>query len=413
MAEEFYTHEFDNGLMLVAQRMEVVSSAAMGIALPMGSSRDPGDEAGSASVAANWLLRGAGDRDTRQLNDALDALGCQHHEGARSERLVLSACQLGRNLPDILAIYSDVIRRPRLAEEAFDSCRDLVSQALDALEDEPLRMCNVLIREKFYPAPLGRNPLGTKESLSALGPQAVRRSARQCMTPGGTIVAVAGKFDWQQLLEAVGQHFSDWRGEMPPEVSVSPPGRGLTHLTKPTAQVQITLAYPAATINEEQYYAGRVAEMVLSGGMGARLFTEVREKRALAYAVIARYHCLKGHAGMFVYAGTTPERAQETLDVTVGELRRLRDGIEEDELARARTQLKSALILQGESTPARAEALAMDFYHLGRLRSLAEISAAIDAIRVGDVLEYLQAYPAQGLTLLTIGPEELDTSGLP
>ncbi len=413
MAEEFHTHEFDNGLMLVAQRMEVVSSAAMSIALPMGSARDPGDGAGSASVVANWLLRGAGSRDSRQLNDALDALGCQHHEDARSQHLILSAIQLGRNLPEILAIYSDVIRRPSLADDAFDSCRNLVSQALDALEDEPLRMCNVLIREKFYPAPLGINPLGTKKSLSAVGPEGVRRSAGQCITPRGTIVAVAGKFDWQHLLDTVGGHFSDWRGETPPEVSVSPASRGLTHLAKPTAQAQITLAYPAATSDDEQYYAGRVAEMVLSGGMGARLFTEVREKRALVYAVIARYHCLKGHAGMFVYAGTTPERAQETLDVTVGELRRLGDGVEEDELARARTQLKSALILQGESTPARAEALAMDFYHLGRLRSLAEISAAIDAIRVADVLEYIRAYPAEALTLLTIGPEELDTADLP
>ena len=177
MAEEFYTHEFDNGLMLVAQRMEVVSSAAMSIALPMGSARDPGDGAGSASAVANWLLRGAGNRDSRQLNDALDALGCQHHEDARSQHLILSAIQLGRNLPEILAIYSDVIRRPSLADDAFDSCRNQVSQALDALEDEPLRMCNVLIREKFYPAPLGMNPLGTKESLSALGAEGVRRSA--------------------------------------------------------------------------------------------------------------------------------------------------------------------------------------------------------------------------------------------
>jgi predicted Zn-dependent peptidase len=152
--------------------------------------------------------------------------------------------------------------------------------------------------------------------------------------------------------------------------------------------------------------------MVLSGGMGARLFTEVREKRGLVYAVIARYHCLKGHAGMFVYAGTTPERAQETLEVTVAEVRRLAEGIEDAEVERARTQLKSALIMQGESTSARSDALAADYYYLRRLRSLEEISTAVDAVSPSDVLAYVKAFPAQKLTVLTVGPQEPETAGL-
>lgn len=153
--------------------------------------------------------------------------------------------------------------------------------------------------------------------------------------------------------------------------------------------------------------------MILSGGMGSRLFVEVREKRALVYAILARYHSLKDYAGIFVYAGTTPQRAQETLTVTIDVLQSLQKGIEQDELSRAQTQLKSALIMQGESTSARADALAGDFYHLGTLRSLDEISSAIDAVTIDDVMEYLQAYPVKNVTMITIGPEELDNSKLP
>ncbi len=407
MAEEFFTREFDNGLTLVAQPMAQVSSSAITIALPAGASRDPADSAGSASTASLWLLRGAGDRDTRQINDVLDSLGCQHHEAAQSEHLLVSAAQLGRNLPKVLEVYADILGRPRLTDETFIPCRDLVAQILDGLEDEPMRNCHVLMREKFYPSPLGRNPLGTKESLSGLKPESLRKHLKNHLTPNGTIMAVAGNFDWKELSETVEKHFGDWNGPTPDEVSTSPAEQGATHITKDTAQVQITLAYPAATINDELNYAARITQMILCGGMGARLFTEVREKRALVYAVVARYHSLKDFAGLFVYAGTTPQRAQETLDVTVGELRRLAEGVGEDELARARTQLKSALIMQGESTSARADALAGDFFHLGRLRGLDEISAAIDAVTVQDVMEYVHAFPAENLTTLTIGPDKL------
>ncbi len=407
MAEEFFTREFDNGLTLVAQRMPHVSSSAITIALSAGVSCDPDDSAGSASTASLWLLRGAGDRDTRQINDVLDSLGCQHHEAAQSEHLLVSSAQLGKNLPELLEIYSDILRRPRLSDETFSPCRDLVAQTLDGLEDEPMRNCNILIREKFYPPPLGNHPLGTKESLADLKPKSLRSHLKNRLTPNGTIMAIAGQFDWEKLSGTIEKHFGDWEGPAPAEVSTSPAQQGTTHITKDTAQVQITLAYPAATINGELYYAARVTQMILSGGMGARLFTEVREKRALVYAIAARYHSLKDFAGLFVYAGTTPQRAQETLDVTVGELRRLAEGVSEDELARAKIQLKSALIMQGESTSARADALAGDFHHLGRLRGLDEISRAIDAVAVNDVMEYVRAYPAENLTTLTIGPDKL------
>jgi len=406
-------HEFDNGLTLLGEVMEPVASAAMTLALPAGASRDPAGSAGAAAVAANWLVRGAGGRDTRQLNEALDSLGCQHSEDAHSEHLYFSSAMLGRSLPEVVAIYADILRRPHLEEATFPACRDLIAQELEGLEDEPMRKCNVLIRERFYPQPLGRNPLGSAETLSAMTAAGLRKQLAGRLSPRGLLLAVAGKFDWDGLVGIVGEHLGDWSGPGPAAVEVTAAPGGAAHVTKPTAQVQIGLAYPAVTVAGESYYAGRVAQMVLSGGMSSRLFTEVREKRGLVYAVLARYHSLKDHAGMFVYAGTSPERAQETLDVTVAELRRLGEGIEAAEVDRAKIQLKSSVVMLGESTSARADALTGDWYHLRRLRSLAELSAAVDAVKVAEVVEYVRTWPAEKLTALTIGPEALDTAGLP
>ena len=412
MKESFFVHSLSNGLTLVAQRMEQVASASLTLALPAGSAYDPPDALGAGSVAAEWLFRGAAGRSSRQLNDELDALGVQHGEETHSAHLLLSASLLGRSLGQALALYADIVRRPTLADDSFGPCRDLVSQALDGLEDEPMRKCNLLVRERFYPPPLGRNPLGDKASLAAMTPEHLRGHLGRHLSPRGSILAVAGAVDFDKLRDAVEQTLGDWRGQEALPVAVGTAPGGPTHLDKPTAQQQITLAYPAAVIGDATwYYPARMAQMVLSGGMSSRLFTEVREKRGLVYSVSARYHSLKQHAGMFVYAGTQPHRAQETFEVTLRELRKLADGIDEAEMARARTQLKSALVMQGESTGARADALCGDWHHLGRLRGLRELSDAVDAVTSRQVLDYVRAFPPAKLTVLTIGPQALNTSG--
>jgi predicted Zn-dependent peptidase len=412
VSQVFHTEEFSNGLTLVAEPVADVSSSAITISLPSGVCFDPSDRGGSAAVLAEWCFRGAGDRDTRGLNDALDALGCQHHESVLSRHTVFSATQLARNLPAVLEIYADILRRPALSDETFDPSRDLIAQDLEALEDEPARKAMMQLRESFYPDPLGRGLYGTPESLAALNAEELRAHAARCMNPSGAIISVAGKFDYDRLCGMIGEYLGDWSAREPADIHTTPPPRGITHISKDSAQAHITLAHDTVTLSDDQYYAARLAATVLSGGMSSRLFTEVREKRGLVYHVSASYHSLKDHAGVFTYAGTVPQKAQETLEVTVGELKRLADDITEAELAKAKTQLKSSLVMQGESTGSRAGALASDCYHLNRLRSLTEIADAVSAVSVDEVKEHLAQHPAKDFTMLVIGPEPLDTSCL-
>ena len=408
-SERFFDKQLPNGLRLLGQQMEQVSSAAMTLVVPAGAAHDPAGLEGAASIISEWSLRGAGQRDTRQLNDALDGLGCQHGESVRSDHIIYSAAQLSRNLDAVLDLYADILLRPRLADDTFGPCRDLVEQDLESLEDEPAHKCNLMLRERFYPRPLGASGFGTPESLAAATPDALREQFRRRFSPAGTIFAVAGDIDWPAVRDRAEQLFGDWQAVAAPAPAIQPPIGGIEHVAKESAQTHIGLAYPTVTISHPQYYAARLAGMVLSGGAAARLHTELREKRALVYHVSASYHSLKGHAGVFAYAGTRPELAQQTFDMTVGEIRRLADGIEPDEIARAKTQLKSALIMQGESTGARANAMASDFYHLGRVRGLRELSDAIDATNAGDILDHVRQHPAKDFTVLVIGPKPVDT----
>jgi len=412
LSEQFYTKQLPNGLTLLGQRMEQVSSASMALLVPAGSAYDPPGTEGAAAVAAEWCVRGAGPYDTRQLNDALDALGCQHDENAQSEHISFSTAQLGRNLEKVLEILSEVIRHPHLDERGFLPARGLILQDLASLEDEPARKCNVLLRERFYPMPLGRCVYGKVESLASMQCDDVRRCVRRTFTPSQSILAVAGNIDWNAFCDAAERAFASWPSQTVEAPQPQPAEGGVLHVAKDSAQVHIALACPSVTLSDPRYYAARMAVTVLSGGGGSRLFTEVREKRGLVYHVSTRYHSLKDHAGLFTYAASVPAKARETLQVTVGELRRLSEGIEDSEMARARTQLKSALIMQGESTSARASSLASDWYHLGRLRSLKELSDAIDAVTVDDILAYLRDCPPRDFTFLFIGPEAPDVSGL-
>ena len=412
MAEEFRIEQFPNGLTLLGQRMEHVSSAAMTLAISAGSAHDPPTSAGAASIISQWCLKGAGGRDNRQLNDALDALGSRHGEEVHSEHLVFSSTQLGQNLADVLAIYADILRRPRLDDECFEPCRQLTRQDLASLEDEPARKANMLLREKFFPYPLGRNRYGTDQTLAHMQPGVAREHVRRGLGPSRTILAVAGAFDWPVLLAQVRDLLGDWTGQDAPPLPIQPLKPCVTHLAKDSAQAHIVMAHPTVTMSHEQYYPARMAVAVLSGGMSSRLFTEVREKRGLVYHVSAHYQSLRDYAGVFTYAGTTPAKAQETFEATLAEIRRLGEGISPDEMDRSRVQLKSALVMQGESTGARASALASDWYHLHRLRSLEEISAAIDAVRGEQVIDHLRQYPPKGLSVLVIGPQPLNTAPL-
>jgi predicted Zn-dependent peptidase len=147
---------------------------------------------------------------------------------------------------------------------------------------------------------------------------------------------------------------------------------------------------------------------VLGGGTSARLFTEVRERRGLCYSVYASYHTLRDRGGVFCYAGTSAERAQETLDVTAAELVRLARGIEEHELARLKARIKSSLIMQQESSSSRSASIARDWYHLGRVRSLDEVSALVDGLNSQRINAYLAEHPPRDFTVVTLGPDELE-----
>ena len=204
----------------------------------------------------------------------------------------------------------------------------------------------------------------------------------------------------------------DWQGGPGGRPETRPCQDAPRHIEHQSAQTHIGLSWPAVPYSHERYYEAWVAVSVLSGGMSSRLFTRVRERRGLCYAVSASLHSLRDRACVLGYAGTTNERAQQTLEAVVHEIRGLPEGLTEAELQRCRAQAKSALIMQQESTSSRAASLARDQWHLGRVRSLEEVRNIIDGITADDVRRYALDHAPRELVLVTIGPDPLNTDCL-
>jgi predicted Zn-dependent peptidase len=402
-----FSHTYPNGLVLVAEPNDALQSAAFTFLVPAGCIYDPTDRGGLSSFTCEMALRGAGERDSRQFILDLDNLGVERAEGVNCAHVSYSGATVAENLPSTLAIYADLLRRPHLPADQIESGRLAMLQELRAVEDEPSQKVMIELRGRHYPDPWGRAAQGNQAALEATTIDDIRPHFRRCYRPNGTILGVAGQIDWPRLRDAVGELFGDWpAGEVTP-IEETPCSCRYEHMPYDSQQTQIGIAYPSVPYRHPDYFQAWGAVGVLSGGMSARLFTEVRERRGLCYTVYAMQHTLWHRGAVFCYAGTGADRAQETLDVTLGELRRLAQGIEESELDRLKARIKSALIMQQESSSARSSSLARDWYHLGRARTLNELGDLIDCLSSRSINAYLTEHPPTDFTVVTLGSREL------
>ena len=404
---DIVTDALPGGATLVAEPIAGVRSLAMTVLLPAGLIHEPEDRQGLAEIVAELVCRGAGGRSAREHSDALDRLGVHRSTAAAARHLQLAATMVGDKLDQALPLLVDMIRRPNLDDTAFGPSRDLALQSLAALEDDPQQRVMVNLNRRHYPRPFDRVPTGVREILEAATNDDARALWQRQFVPGGAILAFAGDVDVTHLRQRLGELLEGWSGDITEPSEADPAPRGYGHESDDTAQTHVAVAYDAVPEPDDASMLQRAAVAVLSGGMSGRLFTEIREKRGLCYGVYARYAGARDRGAVKAYAGTTTPRAQETLDVLLAELRRLSDGVAEDEFDRAKVGMKSRLVMQSESTAARASALAADQYNLGRPRSLDELAAQVDAVTLDDLNAFVASRRPEDFTVTTVGEQPL------
>ncbi|GAH80510.1 unnamed protein product, partial [marine sediment metagenome] len=157
MAERLDKHILKNGMVLLGEPMEAVKSVAFGFMLPAGAALLPDGCCGAGNVIADWIFRGAGDKNSRQLGDALDGLGLHRASAVGSSHITIGAVLEAGNLAQALELYASIILESKLEEDQFKLARQLAIDEVRALDDEPQHKVILKLREQFYPSPLGRS----------------------------------------------------------------------------------------------------------------------------------------------------------------------------------------------------------------------------------------------------------------
>lgn len=407
MPGDIYIHTFPNGLTLLAERLPHVRSASFSLSVPAGCAYDPPEQLGAANVLSELVTRGAGTRSSEEVATALDNLGLDRSETVSLYNTRFRGATVSSNLLPALAIYADILLRPLLDPEELEPVRSLALQDLRGLDDDPPTLVMLDLYKRTYPAPLGNDHRGTEATLAALTLDDLRAHHQKTYRPEGSILAVAGDFQWDALREAVGRLFGDWHGGHDRTIKLGPIAAKRGHVTKEVEETQIALACPSVPLAHPDYYLALGAVNVLSGGMSSRLFTEIREKEGLCYSVYATYQMLPDTARVLAYAGSENKNAQRTLDLLVRELHKLREGVTQDEVDRVIVSLKTSQIMQQESTGARATSLSTDWFYLGRIRSFEEIRAGIESLTPEKIVGYCERHPLRDFAIATLGPQPL------
>ena len=396
MTQSIHSHTFDNGLVLVAEPMASLESAAFTFLVPAGCCYDPADRSGLSALTCEMALRGAGHATAGRLLTIWTTWASSGASRFRRAHTSFSGATLADNLLPALSIYADVVRRPRLPADQLEPGRMVVLQELQAIEDEPAQLVMLELRRRALSRSVGAAEPGRRGRLEAITIDEIRGHFARLFRPNGTILGVAGRFDWEQLKEHVGQLLGDWRG-----CRGAATGDGRDRRDRDASAARVEPDPDRDRLSERALSPPRLFPGVGCGGRVERRdeFAAVHRGPRAAGALLQRLRVTPHAAG----SGQCVLLCGHQRRPCPGDTRRdgcrsssgWRAGIEEHELDRLKARIKSALIMQQESSSARSGAVARDWYHLGRVRTLDEVGRLVDELTCASINAYLADHPAR------------------
>ncbi len=400
----------DCGVQLAVMPMPGRPVAALEIRILAGYAYEDPACLGVAYVVSETISKGTAHFDARGLSDAFDAIGASHGTFTGRETIGSSSLCLPEFLPRVIELHAEMIRTPTFPGEACETAIELSRQSLLALEDDPQELARKLLHRQAYAEPLGRHVLGEAATLENINRERIVEHWQRHFRPQRIMIAVAGAVDPGQVADCVEHHFRGGPSEPDTLPNWFPlrftPGR--SHHSKELEQEQVALCFPAAAVVDDDYPVEQVLLGVLSGGMSARLFTEVREKQGLVYWIGAWSDQPRRGGMIHVGASSTPQNVGRTYATILRELDRLAGDVTPNEVERAITGLVARTQTQGDVTRSRATDLVNDLFFYGRPVPVEEKLARIRAVTTQDIARYLAGHPRDPLSVVTLGPAPID-----
>jgi predicted Zn-dependent peptidase len=400
-----------SGLRLVTESMPHVRSVTVGVWLTRGSRHEPDAESGVAHFVEHMLFKGTTSRSAQVIAQTIDSIGGQLDAFTAKEYASYYIKVLDDHLPLAIDLLSDLVMRPAFAPSDVDREQSVILEEIKMVEDAPDDLVHEVFAQQFWSRhPLGRPILGTPDTVGSFDAARLRQYFDRTYLAPHLVIAAAGHLEHASLKALVERAFADLpagttaAGDEPPAVTP-----GLVVRQKDIEQSHLCLGAPAYPQAHDDRHALYVLNTILGGSMSSRLFQHIREERGLAYAVYSNLTSYSDAGVMTVYAGCAVEKVSEVIDLTLAELRNLReDPVAGDELQRAKDHLKGSLMLSLENTSSRMSQLARQQIYFGRHFSLDELLSAIDAVSSDDVQRVASDLFRDGASVATVVGPKLD-----
>jgi predicted Zn-dependent peptidase len=378
-----------NGLIILTEQMDHLRSVAMGVWIKSGSRCEPAETNGISHFVEHMLFKGTRSRSAQHIAREMDSIGGNLDAFTGKETICFNVKSLSDHVPIALDVLSDLVLNPTFAPSDIERERGVILEEIKIDEDNPDVLVHELFTQSFWKGhPLGWPILGTTETVGRLDQNQLFAYHADRFHAGNMVFSAAGQLDHDHFTEAVAAKFSSLSaGATLSELTApEPSARIILRSKRSLEQVQICLGVPAPPITDDHRYATLILNTVLGGGMSSRLFQTIREERGMAYSVYSDLSPYRDTGTLCIYAGTSQEKTRDVVTLVLAEFRKLKETpLSEEELTRAKDQLKGNILLGLESSSSRMANLARQEMYFRQFFSVDEIIARIDEVTAGQV----------------------------
>jgi predicted Zn-dependent peptidase len=399
-----------SGLTVVTQMMPHLESVALGVWIKSGSRNETEAEHGVAHLLEHMAFKGTARRTARQIAEEIENVGGEVNAATSTETTSYYARVLKEDVPLAVDILADILTESAFEEEELQREKQVILQEINAANDTPDDVVFDKFSEVAYRGQtLGRPILGTPETVVSFTPDQIRGYLSRNYTTDRMFIVAAGAVDHESFVRQVEERFSSLPTAplTPPIIEPARYIGGNVRETRDLMDAQILLGFEGRAYHARDFYCSQILANILGGGMSSRLFQEVRELRGLCYSVYA-FHWGFSDTGIFgIHAATGGENLPELVPVIIEELRKSSEKIEQQEIERARAQIRAQLLMGQESPAARAGQIARQMMLYGRPIPNPEMMERLEGITIERLTDlsarlFFDTIP----TLSAIGPVE-------
>ncbi len=396
-----------SGLIVATETMDRVETVSLGAYVATGTRSETAAENGASHFLEHMAFKGTARRSAAGIAEEIENVGGQINAYTAREQTAYYVKVLKEDLALGADIIGDILTHSAFAPEELERERGVILQEIGQANDTPDDIIFDRFQEIAYPdQPMGRPVLGTESGIAGMGRDVLTGYMRRHYAAGNIVVAAAGALTHEAVVDLARLHFADLPAAMPGPFVPGAYRGGEFREARELDQVHIVLGFPSVAYGDPDYYPMLLLSTLLGGGMSSRLFQEIREKRGLVYSIYS-FAAPFMDGGLFgIYAGTGEAEAAELVPVTLEELRKVQGGVTEDELHRARAQVKASLLMSLESTGSRCEQLARQIQVFGRIVPIAETVAKLNAVTTDSVRRAAIRVFRSAPTLAAMGPAD-------